>query len=83
MRIMKLVSRVSGALHEEFGEVEMPYLTTDAYRAMERSLRSLTIAGVEEGRLACSHTEDDLPYRVKVKNVNMVADVVTEVIRRS
>lgn len=83
MRIMKLVSRVSGALHEEFGKVEMPYLTTDAYRAMERSLRSLTIAGVEEGRLACSHTEDDLPYRVKVKNVNMVADVVTEVIRRS
>ena len=82
-RIMNLVRRVSGALHEEFGEVEMPYLATDAYRAMERSLRSLTIAGVEDGRLACSHTEDDLPYRVNVENVNKVADVVTEVIRRS
>lgn len=82
-RIMNLVRRVSGALHEEFGEIEMPYLATDAYRAMERSLRSLTIAGVEDGRLACSHTEDDLPYRVNVENVNKVADVVTEVIRRS
>ncbi|WP_297183193.1 M28 family peptidase [uncultured Enorma sp.] len=82
-RIMNLVRRVSGALHEEFGEVEAPYLATDAYRAMERSLRSLTIAGVEDGRIACSHTVDDLPYRVNAKNVNMVADVVTEVIRRS
>ena len=82
-RIMNLVRRVSGALHEEFGEIETPYLATDAYRAMERSLRSLTIAGVEDGRIACSHTVDDLPYRVNAKNVNMVADVVTEVIRRS
>lgn len=82
-RIMNLVRRVSGALHEEFGEIEAPYLATDAYRAMERSLRSLTIAGVEDGRIACSHTVDDLPYRVNAKNVNMVADVVTEVIRRS
>lgn len=82
-RIMNLVRRVSGAFHEEFGEVEMGYMATDAYRAMERSLRSLTIAGVEDGRLACARTEDDLPYRVNAKNVNMVADVVTEVIRRS
>lgn len=82
-RIMNLVRRVSASFHDEFGEVEMGYLATDAYRAMERSLRSLTIAGVEDGRLACARTEDDLPYRVNAKNVNMVADVVTEVIRRS
>lgn len=82
-RIMNLVRRVSGAFHREFASVEMPYLTTDAYRAMSMSLRSLTIAGVEGNHLACSHSEDDLPYRVSEKNVRLVADVVTEVIRRS
>lgn len=82
-RIMNLVRRVSGAFHREFASVEMPYLTTDAYRAMSMSLRSLTIAGVEGSHLACSHSEDDLPYRVNEKNVRLVADVVTEVIRRS
>lgn len=82
-RIMNLVRRVSGAFHREFASVEMPYLTTDAYRAMSMSLRSLTIAGVEGNHLACSHSEDDLPYRVNEKNVRLVADVVTEVIRRS
>lgn len=82
-RIMNLVRRVSGAFHREFASVEMPYLTTDAYRAMGMSLRSLTIAGVEGNHLACSHSEDDLPYRVNEKNVRLVADVVTEVIRRS
>lgn len=82
-RIMNLVRRVSGAFHREFASVEMPYLTTDAYRAMSMSLRSLTIAGVEGNHLACSHSEDDLPYRINEKNVRLVADVVTEVIRRS
>lgn len=82
-RIMNLVRRVSGAFHREFATVEMPYLTTDAYRAMSMSLRSLTIAGIEGNHLACSHSEDDLPYRINEKNVRLVADVVTEVIRRS
>ena len=82
-RIMNLVRRVSGAFHREFATVDMPYLTTDAYRAMSMSLRSLTIAGVEGNHLACSHTEDDLPYRINEKNVRLVADVVAEVIRRS
>lgn len=82
-RIMNLVRRVSGGFHREFPSVEMPYITTDAYRAMSMSLRSLTIAGVEGNHLACSHTVDDLPYRISEKNVRLVADVVTEVIRRS
>lgn len=82
-RIMNLVRRVSGGFHREFPSIEMPYITTDAYRAMSMSLRSLTIAGVEGNHLACSHTVDDLPYRISEKNVRLVADVVTEVIRRS
>ncbi len=82
-RIMNLVGRVSSAFHRPFDTVEMPFMATDAYRAMDMSLRSLTIAGVEGGFLACARTEEDLPYRVNEKNVRLVADVVTEVIRRS
>lgn len=82
-RIKNLVHKVSGAFHHEFGSVEMPYVSTDAYAAMDMSLRALTIAGVEGTGFACSHTVDDVPHNVVAKNVDRVADVVTEVIRRS
>ena len=75
--------KVSGAFHHEFGSVEMPYVSTDAYAAMDMSLRALTIAGVEGTGFACSHTVDDVPHNVVAKNVDRVANVVTEVIRRS
>lgn len=82
-RIMKLVRRVSADFHHEFGAVDMPFLDTDAYAAMGRSLRSLTIAGIDGSHFACSHSEEDQPYNVDEDNVSLVADVVTEVIRRS
>lgn len=82
-RIAGLVSRVSADFHREIGSVEMPHVTTDAHAAMSMSLRSLTVAGVEGANLALSHTEDDQPYNVDPNNVAYVADVVTEVIRRS
>lgn len=82
-RIGGLVSRVSADFHQEFARVEMPHVATDAYAAMELSLRSLTIAGVDETGFALSHTGDDQPYNVDPENVSRVADVVTEVIRRS
>ena len=82
-RIAGLVSRVSSDFHNEIGSVEMPHVTTDAHAAMSMSLRSLSIAGVEGANLALSHTEDDQPYNVDPANVAYVADVVTEVIRRS
>lgn len=82
-RIGGLVSRVSADFHQEFARVEMPHEATDAYAAMEMSLRSLTIGGVDEAGFALSHTGDDQPYNVDVENVARVADVVTEVIRRS
>ena len=50
---------------------------------MNMSLRSLTIAGVDGPNFACSHSEADQPYNVNPENVDLVADVVTEVIRRS
>lgn len=82
-RIMKLVSRVSSDFHHEFAAVDMPYVTTDAHAAMNMSLRSLTIAGIEGTGFALSHTVDDDPLNVDEDNVDFVADVVTEVIRRS
>ena len=82
-RIMKLVQQVSSDFHHEIGAVDMPYVNTDAHAAMNMSLRSLTIAGIEGAHFACSHSEEDMPYNVNEENVNKVADVVTEVIRRS
>lgn len=82
-RIMNLVNKVCKWFHVDCGAFEMPYAKTDAYAALEASRRALTIAGVDGPRLACAHTEDDLPYNVNPTNIATVSEVVTEVIRRS
>lgn len=82
-RIMNLVNKVCRSFHVDCGAFEMPYAKTDAYAALEASRRALTIAGVDGPRLACAHTEDDLPYNVNPTNIATVSEVVTEVIRRS
>lgn len=82
-RIMNLVNKVCKSFHVDCGAFEMPYAKTDAYAALEASRRALTIAGVDGSRLACAHTEDDLPYNVNPTNIATVSEVVTEVIRRS
>ena len=82
-RIMNLVNKVCKSFHVDCGAFEMPYAKTDAYAALEASRRALTIAGVDGPRLACAHTEDDLPYNVNPTNIATVSEVVAEVIRRS
>lgn len=82
-RIMNLVNKVCKSFRVDCGAFEMPYAKTDAYAALEASRRALTIAGVDGPRLACAHTEDDLPYNVNPTNIATVSEVVTEVIRRS
>lgn len=82
-RIMNLVNKVCKSFYVDCGAFEMPYAKTDAYAALEASRRALTIAGVDGPRLACAHTEDDLPYNVNPTNIATVSEVVTEVIRRS
>jgi len=82
-RIMNLVNKVCKSFHVDCGAFEMPYAKTDAYAALEASRRALTIAGLDGPRLACAHTEDDLPYNVNPTNIATVSEVVTEVIRRS
>ncbi len=82
-RIMRLFSHVSTDFHRPLPTVEMPYVDTDARVAMERSLRAMTLAGVDGSGFACSHTEDDQPINLNTDNIQFAADVVTEVIRRS
>lgn len=82
-RITKLVRHVSSDFHHEYPTVDMPYVTTDAQVAMNMSLRSLTIGGVEGAGFALARTEEDQPYNVDLENIAVVSDVVTEVIRRS
>lgn len=82
-RIMRLFSHVSADFHRPLPTVEMPYVDTDARVAMERSLRAMTLAGVDGAGFACSHTEDDQPLNLNTENIQFAADVVTEVIRRS
>lgn len=82
-RIMNLVNKVCKSFHVDCGAFEMPYAKTDAYAALEASRRALTIAGADGPRLACAHTEDDLPYNVNPTSIATVSEVVTEVIRRS
>ena len=82
-RIMRLFSHVSTDFHRPLPTVEMPYVDTDAHVAMERSLRAMTLAGVDGSGFACSHTEDDQPINLNTENIQFAADVVTEVIRRS
>ena len=82
-RITGLFSRVASDFHRPLASVEMPYVDTDAHAAMERSLRAMTLAGVEGSSFACAYTEQDHPINLDVDNVNYAADLVTEVIRRS
>ncbi len=82
-RIMRLFSQVSSDFHRPLPTVEMPYVDTDARVAMERSLRAMTLAGVDGTGFACSHTSDDQPTSLNTENIQFAADVITEVIRRS
>ncbi len=84
-RISGLLNQVSADFHTPFSSVDMPFVETDACVAMNMSLRSITVAGVDPSgpRFACAGCDEDEPYNVDPKKVENVANVVTEVIRRS
>ena len=82
-RITGLFSRVSSDFHRPLASVEMPYVDTDAHVAMERSLRAMTLAGIEGSSFACAYTEQDHPINLNTDNITYATDLVTEVIRRS
>ena len=82
-RISSLLKQVSQDFHQAFEVVEMPYLDTESAAAMNMHLRAVTVAGVDGTRLACSHAHDDVPQNINAEQIDYVAEVVTEVIRRS
>ena len=84
-RIAGLLNQVSADFHAPFSSVDMPFVETDASVAMNMSLRSITVAGVDPSgpRFASAYCEEDAPYNVDPQKVETVANVVTEVIRRS
>ena len=82
-RIASLLKQVSQDFHKPFESVEMPYLDTEASAALNMHLRAVTIAGVDGPRMACSYSHDDVPQNIDSEKIDFVAEVVTEVIRRS
>ena len=84
-RILGLLNQVSADFHRPFSTVDMPFVETDATVAMGMSLRSITVAGVDPvgPRFACGYSEEDAPENIEPEKIDVVADVVTEVIRRS
>ena len=83
-RINRLLKGVANDLNVEIAEVPYDWSTTDATPAMRHSMRAATIMGVNElGLPALSRTPDDVPENVDPGQIALVANMVTEFIRRS
>ena len=83
-RVSRLLSGAAADLHVELDQRPLDWASTDATPAMRSSLRSVTIRGVDENGLpALSHTSEDVPENVSGDQAAQVAEIVTEMIRRS
>lgn len=83
-RLGRILSNVARDVHVELGQRDFSWTSTDAWVAMRSSLRALTIMGVDENGLpALSHTPMDVPENVSGDQTALVAELVTEAIRRS
>ena len=83
-RLGRILTNVARDLHVDLVQKDYGWTTTDAYPAMRSSLRALTIMGVDDAGLpALAHTQADVPENVSAGQVALVAELVTEAIRRS
>lgn len=83
-RLFRLLSGVANDLHVSLAQRKFDWRSTDATPAMRSSRRSATIMGVDENGLpALSRTPLDLPENVSARQAADVAEIVTEMIRRS
>ena len=83
-RLGRILTNVARDVHVELGQRDFSWTSTDAWVAMRSSLRALTIMGVDENGLpALSHTPMDAPENVSGDQTTLVAEMVTEAIRRS
>lgn len=83
-RISRLLSGAATDLHLALDQRPCDWQGTDATVAMHSSLRSVTIRGVDgNGLPALSQTAADVPQNVSGDQAAQVAELVTEMIRRS
>lgn len=83
-RLARLLSGAASDLHVPLAQKSYDWNSTDAHVAMRSSMRSVTLMGVDESGLpALSRTSADVPENVSGDQSAQVAEVVTEMIRRS
>lgn len=83
-RLARLLSGAASDLHVPLAQKSYDWNSTDAHVAMRSSMRSVTLMGVDESGLpALSRTAADVPENVSGDQAAQVAEVVTEMIRRS
>lgn len=83
-RLTALLFSVAGDLHIGLTKMARPWADTEATPLMRRSLRAVTLVGMGTSELpAFACTADDVPENVNERQVEDVATLIAEVIRRS
>lgn len=79
-----LLSAVAADLHIPLGKEDRIWADTEATPIMRKSLRAVTIIGLDAADLpAFSRTDGDVPENVSVRQVEDVSALLTEMIRRA
>lgn len=83
-RLLRLLTGTASDLHVDLKTRNFDWADTDASVAMRTSVRAVTIMGMgDNGLPALSRTEQDVPDNVDGDQAASVAELVTEMIRRS
>ncbi len=83
-RLLRLLTGTASDLHTDLKTQNFDWADTDASVAMRTSVRAVTIMGMgNNGLPALSRTEQDAPENVDGDQAASVAELVTEMIRRS
>lgn len=83
-RLTRTLSNAAKDLHIPLEKRNHAWIDTDVTAAMRSSMRSITIAGLDENGLpALSHTADDVIDMIDAGQIKNVSALICELIRRS
>jgi hypothetical protein len=82
-RVMRLLTNIADDLHIPVQRAPYAWDETDATPAMRKSVRALTIMGMDQGVPALSHTAEDTADLVDPSQAASVSAMITELIRRA
>lgn len=83
-RVVRLLSSVASDLHVELPQRARAWADTEVTCAQRRSMRAVTIMGLDEFDLpACSRTDADISENVDKSQIADINAVISEAIRRS